>query len=341
MCLWWRTAATVGTLSFLIPSQASSAFASGAISDQIYCFAAGTRIRTERGAVAVEDLREGDRVWSVLGECFEPVQWIGYRQVNCRAHPRPHLVQPVVVSAGAFGPGLPARDLWLSPDHAVFVNDGLIPVKLLENGTTIRQVAVDTVMYYHVELPTHDVVLAEGLAAESYLDVGDRSSFANGGGPVALHPEFAARRWELRWEAEACVPLYVIGPQVEAARALVAVQRLVQPAARSPDGCSGGCARRSHVPRHGLSSGRPLPIRAGDQTGASFRDAGANCRGGSMGRAEGAPEDRLRPATHDWLLVLEATCGLGSPAASRGWRAEARHDAVCSAGSHCPVQTCG
>jgi collagen type I/II/III/V/XI/XXIV/XXVII alpha len=41
------------------------------------------------------------------------------------------------------------------------------------------QVAVDAVTYFHVELPRHDVLLAEGLAAESYLDTGNRSVFAN------------------------------------------------------------------------------------------------------------------------------------------------------------------
>jgi hypothetical protein len=52
------------------------------------------------------------------------------------------------------------------------------------------------VTYYHVELDRHDVLLAEGLPAETYLDVGDRSTFENGGGPIALHPDFPVRVWE-------------------------------------------------------------------------------------------------------------------------------------------------
>ena len=211
---------TVGSIAFDSTAHAAAAYSDNAVA--VTCFAAGTRIRTARGDSAVEDLREGDHVWSVISEQFEPVQWIGYRAVNCRAHPRPEKVWPVVVSAGAFGPGLPVRDLVMSPDHAVYVNAVLIPVKLLANGTTIQQVPADTVTYYHVELPAHDVLLAEGLPAKSYLDVDDRSSFTNGGGPVALHPDFAARRWELRWEAEACAPFYVVGPAVEAARAMLA-----------------------------------------------------------------------------------------------------------------------
>jgi hypothetical protein len=68
--------------------------------------------------------------------------------------------------------------------------------------------------YYHVELPRHAVLLAEGLAAESYLEAGDRGNFANGGGVAALYPDFAT----LRWEAQGCAPLVVTGAEVEAAR---------------------------------------------------------------------------------------------------------------------------
>lgn len=183
------------------------------------CFARGTRIRTSRGDAPVEELREGDLVWSVIGERYEPVRWIGYRQVKCRAHPQPGKVWPVVVSAGSFGPGLPLRDLVLSPDHAVYVNEVLVPVKHLVNGTTIRQVKADRITYYHVELPRHDVLLAEGLPAESYLDVGDRANFANGGPVVRMHIDLAHQ-----WEAEGCAPLVVYGPELEGVRKVVAAR---------------------------------------------------------------------------------------------------------------------
>jgi hypothetical protein len=75
-----------------------------------------------------------------------------------------------------------------------------------------------TVTYYHVELPHHELILAEGLAVESYLDVGDRSNFENGGGAIALFPNFTS----LKWETEGCAPLVVTGPELEAARAMVA-----------------------------------------------------------------------------------------------------------------------
>ncbi|HEY6433582.1 MAG TPA: Hint domain-containing protein, partial [Acetobacteraceae bacterium] len=71
--------------------------------------------------------------------------------------------------------------------------------------------------YFHVELERHAVLLAEGLAAESYLDTGDRSSFSNGGGAVRLYPDFAS----LRWEAQGCAPLVVTGKEVAGVRARV------------------------------------------------------------------------------------------------------------------------
>ncbi|HSU04606.1 MAG TPA: Hint domain-containing protein, partial [Acetobacteraceae bacterium] len=88
----------------------------------------------------------------------------------------------------------------------------------LIDGGSIAQVPTDEVTYYHVELPCHDVLLAENVAAESFLDTGQRDSFVNGGGPVALHPDFAS----LRWEAEGYAPLVIIGPEVAAVRQFVA-----------------------------------------------------------------------------------------------------------------------
>jgi hypothetical protein len=69
---------------------------------------------------------------------------------------------------------LPRRDLLLSPDHAVYVDGALIPIRYLINGRSIVPTASRTVIYYHLELPRHDVLLAEGLPAESYLDTGNR-----------------------------------------------------------------------------------------------------------------------------------------------------------------------
>src|SRR6185312_7771841 len=120
-------------------------------------------ITTPHGEVPVEALRVGDVVHVIPHHRHArlrddgglSVVWLGCRTIDCTRHPRPEKVWPVRVAAHAFGPHRPARDLWLSPDHALFVEDVLIPVKHLINGTSICQVAVETVTYHHVELSQH------------------------------------------------------------------------------------------------------------------------------------------------------------------------------------------
>ena len=189
----------------------------------VSCFAAGTRIMTEDGAIAVERLRVGDRVLTACGR-IEPVVWLGSRTVNCRKHPAPETVWPVRMNAGAFGKNVPLRDLYLSPDHAVFVNNILVPVKLLANGNSIAQVKRASSIYYHVELPRHEVILAEGLPVESYLDTGDRMSFNPGGDIIRLFPDFAARfapEIASVWETRGAAPLVMTGVELDAARGMV------------------------------------------------------------------------------------------------------------------------
>jgi hypothetical protein len=177
------------------------------------CFRRGTLILAERGEVAVEALRIGENVVTASG-ALRPVVWIGHRDLAVARHRWPLEILPVRVSAHAFGDGLPKRDLWLSPQHAVYAGGALIPIIRLANGATIRQEQVETVSYWHVELDTHDVVLAEGLPAESFLDCGSRSGFANGGDFVELHPTFAPQSWD-----DACAPLKETGAEVQAVRA--------------------------------------------------------------------------------------------------------------------------
>ena len=143
------------------------------------CFAAGTRIATARGDIAVEHLLVGDLAVTKAGPS-RPIVWLGHRAVDCRRHPRPHEVMPIRIAAHAFSEDRPARDLRVSPGHAICVDavgEVLIPASALVNGATIARVDVETVTYWHVELASHDIVLAENLPCESYLEMGNRTFF--------------------------------------------------------------------------------------------------------------------------------------------------------------------
>jgi hypothetical protein len=171
------------------------------------CFASGTRIEGAFGPVPVEALRVGDTVRTARGR-LAPVKWIGFRRTALAKHPHPLDVMPVRVRAGAFGDNRPVRDLVLSPDHAVFLDGHLVPVRYLVNGVSIVQERREAVTYWHVELDRHDLILAEGLACESYLDTGNRHAF-EGEMAVQMHPEFARDHALAVWQAAGCAPILV------------------------------------------------------------------------------------------------------------------------------------
>ena len=272
------------------------------------CYCSGTRIATERGEVAVEDLRIGDWVLTASG-ALRPIVWIGRRDLDVTRHRWPLEVQPVRVVADAFGEGLPRRDLWLSPQHAVFVDGALIPIIRLANGATVRQEQVENVSYWHVELESPDVLLAEGLPAESFLDCGSRAGFANYDGFVALHPTFVPQSWD-----DACAPLRESGEEVEATRA-----RLL---ARAEDL---GFRRSNDADLHILADGQRIDSRRGADGSYAF-DLPARAKRVSLASlfwrpadADGAVESDGRPLGVAVRAVEVDGAALNLGALGRGW----------------------
>ncbi len=204
---------------------------------ELACFLAGTRIATVRGEVAVERLRPGVLL-RVRQRGVAAVRWVG-RQRIAPAGPR---VWPVRIAAHAFAPGRPRRDLLISPDHGVFAGGGLIPARDLVNGATITRAAMTSVEYWHVELAAHDLIFAEGLAAESYLDTGNRAAFAQRG----------ASHRPRSWARGGCAPLLLArAAQVPVRRALLA---------------------RAAALGHRLTDDPDLTLRAGARTLPAERD---------------------------------------------------------------------
>jgi len=154
----------------------------GALLDDVsllVCFTAGTLIDTPDGPRRVEDLRPGDLVLTA-DDGPQPVRWVGQRRVAWHEMARDARLRPVTIVAGAFGPGLPQRDLAVSRQHRILrsgwacelhfaLPEVLVPAHRLVNGRTVRlDLPQADVTYVHFLCDRHQIVTAEGLASESF-----------------------------------------------------------------------------------------------------------------------------------------------------------------------------
>ncbi len=145
----------------------------------VVCFASGTRISTATGLVNVEDLSQGDLVWT-LDHGYQPIRWISAKHVPhplIEANPK---LTPIRIRQGAIRKNVPSRDLIVSQQHRVYIKsticervsesqEALVPAKQLlalegfELATDMHNVT-----YYHFIFDRHEVVMADGALAEFF-----------------------------------------------------------------------------------------------------------------------------------------------------------------------------
>jgi Hint domain len=134
------------------------------------CYLLGTHIRTPQGECKIEDLNIGDLVVTLSGES-KPIKWIGRQQFKKSSDRWPTGFKPIRIGRFALDERTPHRNLYVSPNHAIYIDGVLIPVKYLVNGVSITQCApevTEIIDYLHIELYAHDVIYAEGATAETF-----------------------------------------------------------------------------------------------------------------------------------------------------------------------------
>jgi hypothetical protein len=206
--LWFvPVSGTVATVTI------TASAAGGTYQDLFYveCFAEGTRIACPEGERAVETLRPGEMVLTSAGVA-RPVSFIGRRTLDLTQDP---INAPVRIPAGAIADGVPSRDLRVSPDHAVMMENVLIPARSLI-GDAVVQERGESVTYYHIQLESHDIVLAENTPCETLLNTDDPSNFDNADEAVITDAFLAP-----------CLPRVTQGQAVEAARNHIRARMLV------------------------------------------------------------------------------------------------------------------
>lgn len=146
-----------------------------------YCFLEGTCIETPEGSRPVESIKIGDTVLSADGRELT-VRWMGHETVRNGIGASIHKA-PIKVAAGAFGDGLPHQDLYVSNAHAFLLDDHLVVASALVNGETITAVPFSEMpaefTYWHIEVEEHELIVANGVAAETLAGAPERKDFDN------------------------------------------------------------------------------------------------------------------------------------------------------------------
>ena len=185
------------------------------LSNAANCFLTGTRIATPQGLRAIETLGPDDLVLTADGRVI-PIIWV-WRQEIVNIQVLSEALTPIVISAGAFGPDRPLRDLIVTADHAMMLDGLLINAGALVNGDTIRRLTTDQMparyCYWHIETAAHEVLLAENCTTESYVDYALRQGFDN-------YDAYLARYGHARPIAE------MVLPRISAARLVPAHLRV-------------------------------------------------------------------------------------------------------------------
>jgi hypothetical protein len=160
---------------------------------------------------------------------------MGHTDVDFRRTPRGSPGLPIRIAANAFGPARPSQDLYLSLGHSVCVDllgEVLIPVGYLVNGSTVAEVETDAISYWHVELESHDILIANNLPAESYLAMANRGAFEELRGVLP-----AMLEGHERTHADFCRPVITGGPALDFVRQRLAarVEEIGWKPERDPD----------------------------------------------------------------------------------------------------------
>lgn len=145
------------------------------------CFLADSMIATPGGERRIQDLESGELILASCGKTIE-IKWIGRQTVSTRFGPAERLM-PVRFAAGALGEGVPSADLTVTADHGMLVDGVICHAGALVNGTTITRVPLaemgETYVVYHIETEEHEIILANGASAETFIDNVSRRVFDN------------------------------------------------------------------------------------------------------------------------------------------------------------------
>ncbi|MCX5613709.1 Hint domain-containing protein [Bombella saccharophila] len=178
------------------------------------CFLAGSLIETPEGYKKIEALACGDMVMTYdpisQQKTPQPITWLGHGQVNIDpTHPLDMAGYPVRITKNAIAAGIPFDDLLVTAEHCLFFEGHFVPARMMVNGRSIYFETSETVPstydIYHLETETHNILSANEVLTESYLNTGHRDNFETISQTDTVTPLSPSQK--LSWQHDAAAPL--------------------------------------------------------------------------------------------------------------------------------------
>jgi len=158
------------------------------IDTPVICYLKGTLILTQQGFVPIENIKANHKVVTkgkihknkyIKSDAtleLKPVLWISkFKVFNLNTKSL-----PICIKQHALGENYPFKDLYVSPNHSLLINNKMVLAQNLVNNKTIYQDKECTdVEYYHLECENHSAIIANGVLSESYIESNNRYIFEN------------------------------------------------------------------------------------------------------------------------------------------------------------------
>ncbi len=178
------------------------------IENIVPCFTPGSLVATPGGRVAVEELKLGDLVLT-RDNGPQEVRWIGKKFINVGTLDQSAHLQPILIRKDSIAPNVPDRDMHVSPQHRMLIENSATQLLLGEAEVLAkakhmthkpgisRARAEDGVTYIHIMFDHHEIIRVDNAWTESFQP-GDMIAGAQADGVydelLELFPELSTRR---------------------------------------------------------------------------------------------------------------------------------------------------
>ncbi|MEO0750467.1 MAG: Hint domain-containing protein [Pseudomonadota bacterium] len=176
------------------------------------CFTPGSLVATPHGPIPVEQIKPGDLI-ETRDTGPQRVRWVGSKTLTgAELHAAPHLA-PIRLRADSIAPGVPDRDMTVSPQHRMLIENAATQLWLGEDQVLVKardmtaKPGIDQIMpdagvtYIHIMCDAHEIIFVDNAWTESFQPGDQTLSQDDFSELLALFPELATRHGQTPYRA--------------------------------------------------------------------------------------------------------------------------------------------